>query len=171
MILKRMVVPTPRWQRRAANATPSWLGAPFSWPCDGPYRWRTSAPPTPALAVGRNAFALASPEDSTRPPKLRLHAALATCSLASHLSPLVEYSSRSRGRRSLSLSTSGPMRAVHKREPITRRASVGLATLSSRAPGRRGSRKVRVGSRPARAGYPARRAPKRWGQSSACRPR
>ena len=43
------------------------------------------APLTSALAVGRNAFALASPEDSVCLPKLRLHGALATCSLASHL--------------------------------------------------------------------------------------
>ena len=35
---------------------------------------------------------------------------------------------------------------MHKREPSPRRASVGLATLSTRAPGQKGSRKVRAGT-------------------------
>ena len=110
-----MVAPTRRRQRRAANATPGRLGALPSSPCDGPYRWTTPAPPTPALAVGRNAFALASPEDSAR-LKLRLHAAPVTCTLASHLSHLLEHSRR--GRRSVSLclpySTSYPTRDTMK---------------------------------------------------------
>ena len=48
----------------SSKATTSPLGANPS-PYHGPSSWRTAAPPTPALAVGRNAFTLASPVDSS----------------------------------------------------------------------------------------------------------
>ena len=149
------------------------LGAPSSSLCDGPYRWRTPAPrppPTPALAVGRIAFALALPDSvkTAHTPKLRVHAAPATCTLSPHLSHLVEHSRRSRRslRFSLPYSKLDPTRDTHKRESSTRRASVGLATLPTRPRGKGVSRKVRAGSWPARAGCPVRCAPKRRGQGS-----
>ena len=87
--------------------------------------------------------------DVTPLPSPRLKTAHAprsfACTLASHLSPLVEYSRSSRGLRSLSLSlsysTSGPTRAGHMREPSTWKGSVGLARDRLDYQARRGSGK------------------------------
>ena len=84
--------------RRAGRPRPSDPevdgGADAAASTESSKRDATPSRPTPALAVGRNAFALATPADSAHLTKPSTQAALASCAPASHLTPRVEYSRR-----------------------------------------------------------------------------